>query len=410
MSPLPLLNRIALMCLGYWPGAIEVRDFRKDKSRSTQILVVAPHMTFLDSLLIAVAFPPVPSGVGFSGIFDFPLMRSLAIAAQTIFVDRQSTESRQTCKELIQARAQADWSGPPLMIFPEGVITNGEALIQFKAGAFAPGQPVTPVCLRHRWRHYNPSGCGKNHNPPKALLRTMFQFSNFCQIDILDVHSPSDDEVKDPITFANSVRRSMAEHMQVPVTEQSYADGQLAYASRAKVGIDFEIGHLKSSLGYDFAEIEKLLRIFEQYDGHSSGTINLHQFHDALKLFEGGHARNFKSVENLFGFVDHNNSGAIELRDFIETASILSGHASGAELSTRRIELAFLAHDTTGEGVIPRQLFQVKGLGDELDLDKFSALAKDNPRMVEMGLETLQRLFTTVDKTRMSTNETKKRV
>ena len=38
----------------------------------------------------------------------------------------------------------------------EGVITNGFALTQFNVGAFSPGKPVVPVCLRYPWRQGNP--------------------------------------------------------------------------------------------------------------------------------------------------------------------------------------------------------------------------------------------------------------
>ena len=38
----------------------------------------------------------------------------------------------------------------------KGVITNGFALTQFNVGAFSPGVPIVPVCLRYPWRHGAP--------------------------------------------------------------------------------------------------------------------------------------------------------------------------------------------------------------------------------------------------------------
>lgn len=35
------------------------------------------------------------------------------------------------------------------MIFPEGTCTNRSCLITFKCGAFYPGVPVQPVCIRY---------------------------------------------------------------------------------------------------------------------------------------------------------------------------------------------------------------------------------------------------------------------
>merc|ERR1719265_2669518 len=109
--------------------------------------------------------------------------------------------------------------GPPVMIFPEGVLTNGSALIQFRAGAFDAARPVTPVCLRHRWRNFNPSGTGANRSMATVLLRTMCQFSNSCDIDILDEMAPTEAEHDEPILFAQRVRKAMAAHLQLPCTE-----------------------------------------------------------------------------------------------------------------------------------------------------------------------------------------------
>ena len=84
---------------------------------------------------------------------DSCFVRSLAVAAQAIFVDRSNPESRQdcevksclvrnvsgaaafpdssvvpddlpslrrrSCKEAIQARVSESWHGPPMMIFPQ---------------------------------------------------------------------------------------------------------------------------------------------------------------------------------------------------------------------------------------------------------------------------------------------------
>jgi len=36
-----------------------------------------------------------------------------------------------------------------VMIFPEGTCTNRSCLITFKSGAFYPGVPVQPVCIRY---------------------------------------------------------------------------------------------------------------------------------------------------------------------------------------------------------------------------------------------------------------------
>lgn len=66
-----------------------------------------------------------------------------------MYVWRDDPNSRQnTIKEIIErATSKEDW--PQVMIFPEGTCTNRSCLITFKCGAFYPGVPVQPVCIRY---------------------------------------------------------------------------------------------------------------------------------------------------------------------------------------------------------------------------------------------------------------------
>lgn len=69
--------------------------------------------------------------------------------AQPIYVKRENHSSRtQTIQDILdRAKSTFDW--PQIMIFPEGTCTNGQALIEFKPGAFYPGQSVQPVLIRY---------------------------------------------------------------------------------------------------------------------------------------------------------------------------------------------------------------------------------------------------------------------
>lgn len=68
---------------------------------------------------------------------------------QPIYVWRDDPDSRQkSVKELIKrATSKLDW--PQILIFPEGTCTNRTCLISFKNGAFYPGVPIQPVCIRY---------------------------------------------------------------------------------------------------------------------------------------------------------------------------------------------------------------------------------------------------------------------
>lgn len=68
---------------------------------------------------------------------------------QPIYVWRDDPNSRQnTIKNIIdRANSTEDW--PQILIFPEGTCTNRSCLITFKPGAFYPGVPIQPVCIRY---------------------------------------------------------------------------------------------------------------------------------------------------------------------------------------------------------------------------------------------------------------------
>lgn len=395
LAPLAPVNRLAMVACGFWPGSIRVNDQRKSKSKvHANLLVVAPHMTFLDSLILAVAFPPVPSGVGMSGILEYPVMRSLALAAQAILVDRNNKESKQSCKEILEARAGPAWHGPPVMVFPEGVITNGTALVQFKLGAFSAGQPVTPVCLRYRWRHYNPSGCGKNHNIGMAIVRMLLQFANFCDIDILDTYVPSEAEIADPKTFAANVRGVMAGHLGVPSTEQSYDDAFLAYDSKAHVGSDFVIAPVKKLHNLGKEDLAQIQRAFEKHDRRRAGALGFEELAaslQGLKLLKEGRTR--ASLAQLFSFLDQDSSGSVEFREFLQAALMLAGGSSES-----RTKLAFLLYDLRGVGRVQRSLLEEvtgKALGgaEELGFAEFLGLVETCQGVREAALQLLRGCF-----------------
>ena len=60
-------------------------------------------------------------------------------------------QGRQGSSQAIADRIRAGFNAdvPPLVMAPEGVTTNGRALIRFHTGAFIALEPVLPVLLRY---------------------------------------------------------------------------------------------------------------------------------------------------------------------------------------------------------------------------------------------------------------------
>ncbi|CAK9295258.1 unnamed protein product, partial [Gordionus sp. m RMFG-2023] len=118
---------------------------------------------------------------------------------------------------------------PQICIFPEGTCTNRKALIYFKKGAFYPGFPVQPVCIRYP----NDFDCLTwTWDGPNTLLVIWW---SLCQpylkieIEYLPVYHPNESEKKDGSLFAENVRTLMARHLKIPKSNSTYEDCKNAW-------------------------------------------------------------------------------------------------------------------------------------------------------------------------------------
>ena len=114
------------------------------------ILVVGPHSTFFDGLV--VFWCNLPYIVSRYENRKIPLVGKCLEFAQSLFVCREDPQSRQKTVKQIVERAQDGTAWPQLLIFPEGSTSNRKALMSFKPGAFVPGKPVQPVLIRYTYQ------------------------------------------------------------------------------------------------------------------------------------------------------------------------------------------------------------------------------------------------------------------
>jgi 1-acyl-sn-glycerol-3-phosphate acyltransferase len=76
----------------------------------------------------------------------------------------------------LEARLARRDEYPLLMIAPEGVTTNGDAVVKFQTGAFAPGVTVLPVLIRYPRRagEFNPAWTVGNTGAVRRDLSPLF--------------------------------------------------------------------------------------------------------------------------------------------------------------------------------------------------------------------------------------------
>ena len=173
LAPLRPTMRLLLVVMGVW---ITVRGQASPKSVAP--IVVCNHRCFLEPIFLMAAL----GGCAVSAIENarYPLVGPVLIALQSLLVQRDhrlkskgktdgeapppvsnsapATPKPNTTIEKIAARAKDPRFGR-VLIFPEGTCGNGDAVLQFKTGAFKPGLPVQPVTVEYPFLYFDVSWC-----------------------------------------------------------------------------------------------------------------------------------------------------------------------------------------------------------------------------------------------------------
>ena len=118
--------------------------------------------TSLNDILLAMAI----YGCGFISKEDVkttPVFGKIAIGLNSIFVNRDSTKSKENTLEAIMKRQKDFIEGKnvmPFMIFPEGTTSSGRHLLEFKRGAFYSLLPIKPNIILPNLNNEFHLGCG----------------------------------------------------------------------------------------------------------------------------------------------------------------------------------------------------------------------------------------------------------
>ncbi|KAA0702896.1 Lysophosphatidylcholine acyltransferase 1 [Triplophysa tibetana] len=183
--------------------------------------------------------------------------------------------------------------------------------------AFIPAVPVQPVVIRY----------------PNQLY--------------LPIYTPSKEEKKNPALFAHNVRRLMAKALQVPVTDYSFEDCQLAMAEgQIRLPVDtclLEFAKLVRRLGFKREKSAKLLQEYGLRAYKLQGErLSLEDFTQFLDLPVSDVLR------DIFALFDEDEDGSIDIREFVIAFSVVCRPAKTMET----IQLAFKMFEAEEDGAI----------------------------------------------------------
>lgn len=218
-----LCTRAILAAAGfYWPR-VKGREHLRQGLREGAVFV-ANHVSYADAFAVVAAF--CPCGITLEFTKSIPLLGPGIRALQNIYVSSDGASEAGGAARAVAERAERSAEyGVPVIVFPEGTLSDGKGLLRFKTGAFAAGRPVVPLVLRYPPSRLPLIPRGKlfggmfdsSFSPawgivpmPFHLLRMLTQAYNPLELEFLPIYTPSAAERANPQLYAQNVRMLMA--------------------------------------------------------------------------------------------------------------------------------------------------------------------------------------------------------
>ena len=340
LLPVRLGARVLLLCAGIW----RIREHGKPAEWDEARVVVSNHTTLMDAIYFTYRLGP--SFLAKIEVKHLPVVGACATLMETVFVDRQKSDSRQAAKAAIKRAVQPN--RPPLVVFPEGTFTNGLSLMSWKVGAFEPGLQVQPVGIRYPHKRFNPTGVMCEG---KDLLGCLCQIYTSMEVFFLPVYAPTPEEQTNPIKFANNVRAMVADCLDIPVTEHSYEDFKLAtLASDSNIPQNFEVKEMKRLFGFNVKELESLIKHFHEMDADQTGTVSFKEFRMAME--KNGMPSQQRLSRVMFEIFDQEGLGEVGFIEFVRGLMLLSNHEYSLSVGHDRQKLAWMLYDRDQDGLL----------------------------------------------------------
>ena len=342
------LMRLMFFVIGF--HIVRVRG-KRASSKDAPIVVIAPHSSFLDSVILVVS-DPMPSGLSRIENLQIPFMGIVGKTSQPVFVSRNDPDSRRKAVDDIRQRVSFPGKWPQIFIFPEGTCTNRKALITFKSGAFIPGCAVQPVLIEYLNKFDSFTWTMSGLNTWQVLWYTMCQFTVKFRVTYLPVYHPCEEEVNDHTLYARNVRSLMASGLNIPCTDHTFEDCRLMLkASKLKLPREaglVEFAKISEKLGMNIDNVQDILQEFSEIACEKpDGLVSLEDFAKYLNMPISD------AVKDMFHLYDRSDTGLIDFREYVIGLSLVSRPAATEET----VKLAFKMFDEDHDGIVSRDEF-----------------------------------------------------
>jgi 1-acyl-sn-glycerol-3-phosphate acyltransferase len=198
----PWYTRLFHLWCKVWVDALGVDLRLHQKNRHPlpgQYILIANHPSAFEDIGIPALFPVY--SLAKIEVSQWPIVGRISMAAGTLFVHRESKESRQQAGELIIQRLA---KGDNIALYPEGGIKGKRLHDHFRYGVFRismqTGIPILPLFLHYEAQdqfHWS------DQTLPHKILQFMTSSNNRANYYIYDAFDPRD--FKDHESYTNEV-------------------------------------------------------------------------------------------------------------------------------------------------------------------------------------------------------------
>jgi len=236
-----ILARSILFCAGfYWISHKKARisdflpDYKGSNNNKKAPIIVSNHYSWLD-IYYFISSRFCPSFLSKKEVVDYPLIGRIAVGLQSVFVNRDNRDDKNSILDSIEERAakiRANKNYPQVLIFPEGTTTNGKYLISFKKGAFFTKDPIQIVCLKYQERSF-----GLSYDVIGDIYCMVFvfcQFVNRLTVTEFDVFDPEylglkGEKEEEWMVYMVKVKEVMRKYLGVENSEAGFYDKKTFY-------------------------------------------------------------------------------------------------------------------------------------------------------------------------------------
>ena len=215
----PLSRFFSSLCLqtaGWSLEFVDEHNYHEAVASGGPFICVGNHTTVWDMFAMSATVGPYIT-VARADLKTMPLVGTIGRAWHGIWVDRSKGKGNSELLKEAALRPGAGRTRGPVGMFPEGCITNGKCLCEFRRGGFVAGVPALPIRFEYDSGDVSPEWV-LPHNTLMQVIRLILTPRKRFRATFLPLYKPGPEEVADPALYARNVQLVLARSLGIPAS------------------------------------------------------------------------------------------------------------------------------------------------------------------------------------------------